>query len=174
MAPSPALSILAKAAAAPTLQGRKVGALVSDGVDGTLVEQLEAALDKAGAKLELIGPKVGGVTTAEGDLIPVDHRIDGGPSVMFDAVAVLAPAEGAAQLAMESAAVDFLRDAYAHLKVIGHLPSAAPLFARSGLSEGDADEGVVALDGTGSVDAFVAAAAKGRVWDREPKVRVVA
>jgi catalase len=176
MAPSPALSILAKAAKAPTLEGRKVGALVSDGVDGALIDALEAALDEAGAKLELIAPRIGGVRTASGDLIPADHRIDGGPSILFDAVALLPSAEGGEKLAMEAAAVNFLRDAYAHLKVIAYLPAAAPLFAKGGLSkdvEAGDDAGLVSLEGGDAIEAFVAAAAKGRVWDREPKVREV-
>ena len=170
MPPSPALSILAKAV--PSLQGRKVGALVSDGTDGTLVNDLRAALAKAGALLELIAPTVGGVMTAQGDLLPADHKIDGGPSVLFDAVAVLPSAEGGAQLALEAAAVNFVRDAFGHLKVIAYLPTAAPLFVKGGLSDAtpDSDPGLVALP-SASLEDFVTKAAQGRVWGREPQVR---
>jgi catalase len=176
MAPSPALSLLAKAMAAPTLEGRKVGALVSDGVDGSLIEALEAALDEAGATLELIAPKVGGVRTASGDLIAAHHRIGGGPSILFDAVAILPSEEGGEMLAMESAAVDFVRDAYAHLKVIGYLPAATALFAKGALAaeaEAGTDAGLVSMGSGGDVAAFIEAATKGRIWDREPKVRAV-
>ena len=77
MAPSPALSILAKAE--PTLMGRKIGCLVSDGSDGELVKELQAQAEAAGAKVQIIGPTVGGVLTAQGDLLAVDHKVDGGP-----------------------------------------------------------------------------------------------
>jgi catalase len=172
MAPSPALSMVAKAA--PTLQGRKVGALVTDGVDGAMIERLKAVVTKAGAKLELIAPKIGGVKTASGEMVPADHKIDGGPSILFDAVALLPTAEGGEKLAMEAAAVNFVRDAYAHLKVIGYLEAAGPLFVKGGMAdvEAGADAGLVSLD-DGAFDAFIDAAAKGRVWDREPKVRTV-
>ncbi|MDB5481244.1 MAG: Catalase [Caulobacteraceae bacterium] len=172
MPPSPMLSILAKAK--PTLQGRKIGCLVSDGTDGALVAKLKAAVEKAGAKLEIVAPKVGGVTTAGGDLLPADHRVDGGPSVLFDAVALLPSEEGGAQLAMESAAVNFVRDAFAHLKVIAYLPGATPLFVKGGLqvATADTDPGLISLD-NGSLDDFLAAAAGGRIWPREPMVRLV-
>jgi catalase len=172
MAPSPALSIMAKAT--PTLEGRKVGCLVTDGVDGGQIARLKAAVTEAGANLELIGARIGGVKTASGKLVPVDHRIDGGPSILFDAVALLPSEEGGEKLAMEAAAVNFLRDAYGHLKVIGYLPTAAPLFAKGGLADAEAgaDAGLVSLE-DGDFDAFVARAAEGRIWDREPKVREV-
>jgi catalase len=172
MDPSLALSLLAKAA--PTLQGRKVGALVSDGTDGALVAELRAALAAAGASLEVVAPTIGGVVTAQGEQLPADHKIDGGPSVLFDAVALLPSAEGGAQLALEAAAVNFVRDAFGHLKVIAYLPSAAPLFVKGGLSDAtpDTDPGLIALP-TRPVGDFVQAAAAGRIWAREPQVRRV-
>ena len=172
MEPSPMLSILAKAK--PTLQGRKVGALVSDGSDGALIAELKAALAKVGASLELIAPTIGGILTAGGERLPADHKIDGGPSVLFDAVAVLPSAEGGAQLALEAAAVNFVRDAFGHLKVIAYLPSAAPLFVKGGLTDAtpDSDAGLIALPAA-SLDDFIKAAAKGRIWKREAQTRRV-
>ena len=172
MPPSPMLSILAKAV--PTLQGRKVGCLVSDGTQGAMVAELKAAVEKAGAKLELIAPTVGGVQTAEGDLLTADHKVDGGPSVLFDAVVLLPSAEGGAKLALDSAAVNFLRDAFGHLKVIAYLPTAAPLFVKGGLSDAnpDTDAGLISLS-TATIDDFIDAASAGRIWAREPQVRTV-
>ena len=166
------LSLLAKAT--PTLQGRKVGALVSDGVDGGLIAKLRAALAAAGATLELVAPTIGGVVTAEGETLPADHKIDGGPSILFDAVAVLPSAEGGAQLALEAAAVNFVRDAFGHLKVIAYLPTAAPLFVKGGLTDAtpDTDPGLIALP-SASIDDFIQAASEGRIWAREPQVRRV-
>jgi len=167
---SPMLSLLAKAA--PTLEGRKIGALVSDGCDDKLVARLKAAVEAAGAKLQIIGPTIYGVTTAGGALLPVDHKIDGGPSVLFDAVAILPSEDGGEQLAIEAAAVNFLRDAYGHLKVIAYLPSASPLFAAGGIVDvgPDDDAGLIALPDA-RVEDFIAAASAGRIWAREPLVR---
>ena len=172
MAPSPALSILAKAK--PSLEGRKVGCLVTDGCDGALVTRIEAAVKKAGAKFEIIAPKVGGVETDAGEPLPADHKIEGGPSVLFDAVVLLPSEEGAAELAMSAEAVNFLRDAYGHLKVIGYLPTAAPMLEKAGMgAETGGDRGLLSLAQKSAQD-FVLAAADGRIWEREAKVRLVA
>jgi catalase len=169
---SPALSILAKAA--PGLAGRKVGCLVTDGVDDALLAQVQKAVQAAGAKLAIIAPTISGVVTAGGVLLPADFRVDGGPSVLFDAVVLLPSDEGGAALALEATAVNFVRDAFGHLKVIAYLPSAAPLFVKGGLSDAnpDVDAGLINLP-KASVSDFVAAAEAGRVWAREPLVRKV-
>ena len=150
------LSLLAKAK--PTFEGRKVGCLLSDGCDGDLVSKLKAAVEAAGGKLEIIAPTIGGVTTSAGGQIPADHKIDGGPSVLFDAVAILPSPAGGAKLALEAAAVNFVRDAFGHLKVIGYLPAAAPLFVKGGIN--DTDAGLIAFPAA-SVKDFVVAACEG-------------
>jgi len=163
--PSPALSIHRKAKA--TIEGRAVGCIVTDGVDGALFDALKKAVTAAGAKLVVVAPKIGGVTRSDGKALAADAAVKGAPSVLFDAVAVLASAEGGAMLARESAAVDFVRDAFAHLKVIGTTKGARALFEAAGVG-GDNDAGVVALEERGAPDAFVKAAKKLRIWAREP------
>ncbi len=84
---SPALSILDNGPA--SFAGRKVGALVTDGTDADILAALRAAIEAEGAVLELIAPKIGGVTLSDGSQVPADQNVDGGPSVLYDAVAVL-------------------------------------------------------------------------------------
>jgi catalase len=69
----------------------------------------------------------------------------------------------------EAAAVDWIRDAFGHLKVIGRSAAAEPLFAKAGVAL-DADQGVVGIEGKG-LDAFVKAARQHRIWAREPQLR---
>jgi len=166
MKPSPALSLIAKAP--KTLEGRKVGVLVTDGSDGALVQALKAAVEKAGAQLQVVAPKVGGAVLKGGGRLAADHQLAGGPSILFDAVVAAPSPEGAAALEHDAAAIDWLRDAFGHLKVIGVVDAAQPLLDRAGV---EPDEGVVALRGPKDVAAFVSAAKSGRVWDREPSVR---
>ncbi len=64
--------------------------------------------------MEIVSPEVGGVEASDGTWIEAKQMIDGGPSVLYDAVAVLASEEGAALLAKEAAARDFVADAFAH------------------------------------------------------------
>jgi catalase len=165
--PSPALSLLAKAQ--PTLKGRTVGCLVTDGSDAAIVAKIEKAVEAAGAKLMIVAPKIAGVTLSGGKHLAADGALVGTPSIFFDAV-VLAPSkDGAAELASQAAAIDFVRDAFGHLKVIAHVAAAAPLLEKAGIQ---ADRGIIAVDGKRSGD-WIAEAEKGRVWEREPKVREI-
>jgi len=77
---------------------------------------------------------VGGVEASDGHRVPADQKIDGGPSVLYDAIIVLAAKDGAEALAALPAARDFVTDAYAHCKFIGYTGDAAPLFEAAGLS----------------------------------------
>ena len=88
------------------------------------------------------------------------------------AVLALSGGIGGAKLALDTAAVNFLRDAFGHLKVIGYLPSAAPLFVKGGVNDAapDTDAGLIAFPNA-TVDDFVVAAAAGRIWAREAMVR---
>lgn len=97
--------------------------------------------------------------------------IDGGPSVLFDAVVLLLSEAGAELLAKEAAAKDFVSDAFAHCKFIGFTPGAEPLLAKAGVAP-DADEGLIALDTAASVETFVQSCRKLRLWAREAAVKL--
>ncbi len=103
--------------------------------------------------------------------LPADQRVEGGPSPLFDAVAIVASDEGAARLAGMGAAQDFLRDAFAHLKTIAYTGNLGDLFAKAGLKEGDLDKACIVLAKRADAGVFVETAAKGKFWEREPKVR---
>jgi catalase len=161
--PSPALSIHLNGP--ESFKGRKVGALLTDGVDVNLFHGLKAALQEEGALLEIIAPKVGGVQASDGSRIEAKQKLDGGPSVLYDAVALLPSAEGVKLLAKEPAARDFVADAFAHMKFIGHTPAAADLFQKAGVAE-EIDEGFIALNGKADCAAFITACRKLRYWQR--------
>lgn len=159
--PTPALRIVGRMK--DTLQGRKVGILFADGSDGRMLDGVIKAVADAGGKPLAIAPKVGGAVLAGGAKRDADAQLAGSPSVLFDAVALVLSADVATALAGEAAAVQFVMDAFGHLKAIGHSPGAKALLDKAGVV---ADEGVVALGDKG----FVKAAGK-RFFDREPKVR---
>ena len=165
--PSPPLSILAMAK--PTLQGRMVGCLLSEGADAAIVQKLRDAVVQAGGELKIIAAKVGGVEASDGKRIKADFQLAGGPSVLFDAVALVVSAAGADALSRESAARSFVADAFAHLKVIGHTQAAADLLKLAGVT---ADGGILALDES-AVPKFIDAAKAGRIWSREARIRQV-
>jgi len=70
--PSPMLSILAKAK--PTLEGRTVGVLVSEGLDAAVLAVLRQAVAGAGGVLKVVAFKVGGVTAGNGTPIRADIK----------------------------------------------------------------------------------------------------
>jgi catalase len=150
-----------------------VGCLVTDDSDAALVASLRAAVEAAGAKFVVIAPKAGGASLGRGKKLAADFALNAAPSVFFEAV-LLAPSEaGVTALATEGAALDVLRDAFGHLKVIGYAGPAIPLLQVAGLDLETEDRGLVSLEGRGGIAAFVKEAKAGKVWEREPKVRTV-
>ena len=148
-----------------TLEGRCVGILISDGSDGAKLKALRASIEAAGASVKVIAPKAFAVELKGGKVIAADGQLAGTPSVVVDAIALILSADATNQLLSDSAAIQFVMDAYGHLKAIGHNPEAAPLLRKAGVA---VDEGV-----TGLGEDFIRAA-KQRHFDREPKLRSLA
>lgn len=170
--PSPALSLLAKAP--KTFAGRKLGVLLTDGAPAALLQALRQAAADEGSVLEVVAPRRGGVTLDDGTLVPADQALAGGPSALYDAVALVVSPEGVRHLLAHASAdaIDWVRQAFSHLKVIGYVEAATPLLQRAHV---DFDRGVVTLAATGGgIDGFLQTAKDYRIWDREPKVRGLA
>ncbi|WP_313440489.1 catalase [Novosphingobium sp.] len=162
--PSDKLSIVKNGPA--DFKGRKLGLLLSDGADAAIFGALLKAVEAEGAVYEVIAPKVGGVTLSDGTRVAAKHKIDGGPSVLFDAVAILVSQEGAALFAQDAAAKDFVSDAFAHCKFIGYTAGAQELLARAGIAE-DLDEACLPLAGAKDAESFLTACRALRYWPRE-------
>ncbi|MGO6814948.1 catalase (plasmid) [Rhizobium leguminosarum] len=167
--PSPALSIIERGP--KRFEGRKLGILVSDGTDAAVFKALLAEITEQKATFEVIAPKIGGVTLSDGNWIEAHQMIDGGPSVLYDAVALLPSAEGTGDLLKEATARDFVADAFVHCKFIGYVETALPLMQKAGIVD-SLDEGVIALGAAKDVTAFIKALGKLRVWGREPSVKL--
>jgi catalase len=90
--------------------------------------------------------------------------------VLFDAVVLALTEQAAHELSQEATAIDFLRDAFGHLKVIGHTSGAGALLAKAGIEAG-ADRGLVVVDAASNAATFVNQAKQGKVWERESKLR---
>ena len=165
MPPSPALQIIGKMK--DTLKGRRVGILVHDGSDAAIVRSLRRAAEAAGATVKLVAPKLGGTKLSDGRKQDADGQLAGTPSFVFDAVAVVLSAEAGRQLARDSAAIDFVANAWSHLKAIAADAGAQPLLKAGNVGK---DPGVVdAEDAKGFI-----AVAKTRQWAREKKLRMLA
>ena len=145
------------------MTGRKVGLLFDEGSDKAAIDALKASIEKAGGSVFTVAPKVGGLKV-KGGTLKADGQLAGSPSVLFDAVALVLAPEAAAKLTKEGAAVQFVMDAFAHVKTIGHDAGAKALLDKAGVVP---DAGVISLEDFAKV-------APKRHWDRERKVRTLA
>ena len=84
--------------------------------------------------------------------------------MLFDAVVLLLDKAAGQELAKQACAIDFVKDAFSHLKAIGFTPGAEPLLAASGVEKDDF------FVPTTDVDEYLVKAGS-RYWAREPKVR---
>jgi catalase len=164
MPPSSALQVIGNMK--DTLLGRSIGILIADGSDVGAIHAIKKAAIDAGASVKIVAPKIGGAKLSDGSMLKVDGQLAGSPSVIFDAVAIILSSEGAKELSIEAAAIDFIRDAFGHLKAIARDNGGDVLLKIANIKD---DSAVVdAL----KVEAFIAAA-KTRQWDREKTVRTL-
>lgn len=154
---------------------RKVAMLVADGVAGTSLANVRGALRAEGAMVRLVGPRLGGFRTEEGDMLQAEASLENEPAPVWDAL-VLPDGEAAIKtLAQDGRAAEFIKDQYRHCKPILVLGAARALFEGAGASvvlpDGSPDPGIVTTetgdDGTGVAAEFIAALARHRHWERE-------
>ena len=160
---SDALSILKNGP--DSFAGRKLGLFLSDGADAELVSQIEESFKSAGAKVAIIAPHIAGVTLSDGSVKRADEKIDGGPSVLFDAVALVFSEQAGDDLATNKPAKDFVSDAHAHAKYIAWTNAATPLFEAVGIA-GKIDDGMLKIDSS-TVSDFLKACGNLRFWERK-------
>jgi catalase len=164
-----------------TIRTRKIAILVADGIDSASLKPIRDALEQAGARCKVVGPRLGTVASASKRQIDIDMTFANAPSVMFDAVLVPGGSLGAAALAATGDAVHFVLEAYKHCKAICTVGEGVQLLSRLGIAAdpqpGDLPPGVVVAatpvtnlgDNTAATQIaqdFIAAIAKHRHWER--------
>lgn len=161
---SPALSILKNAPG--TFKGRKLGIYIAEGADADIVTGLKKAAKDAGAMTEIIAPHIAGAKLSDGKVLEADQKIDGGPSVVYDAVAIVMSEDSARRYNADKPSIDFVNDAFAHAKFIAYVPEVEPLFESAGVANYK-DDGFIKLTAAGDAQGFIEACAQLRFWDRE-------
>jgi len=176
-----------------TAKTRKVAILAADGVDGTAVAGMQRLLKAAGAQSKVIAPRLGALTGARGQAVPVDWSLLTVGSVLFDAVYVPGGDKSAEALAAEASAVLFVREAFKHCKAIAASGAGVGLLAAAGIME-DSPAPAESQSGRGKsspaanddaivvgtdaqlesiAQAFIQAIARHRNWSREAKAQRV-
>jgi catalase len=170
-----------------TVQSRRVSILVAEGVDADSLRFVREALLVGGALPVLVAARLGSVADSNGREHWVEHSLLTGTSVLFDAVYVPG-GTGAATLAWERDAIDWICEAWRHCKPIAASGAGVELLARcpgvlDDLSESARGENVDLEFGDGLVVSqeaatqvfaanFVAAIAQHRFWERGGRNRL--
>ena len=122
---SPSLSQTYYAPSTPTIATRRIAFLVADGFDNTQVQTIQAALKAANAFTFIIGPRRGLVYPAGVDPgsptggVPADHSWESQRSTGFDAILIPDGIKHVEDLSKSGRAIQWVREAFGHLKVIG-------------------------------------------------------
>ena len=163
--PSAALSILADPPA--TFAGRTLGLVVTDDAPAAIVEAIRRRVTAAGGAIVVIAPKIAGVRLDDGTELPAHQFIDGAPSVLYDAVALIVSPAGADRtrrptLRRGTSSATPTPTASSSVTV----PDAAPLLAAAGVAD-LMDGGYVAVANASAARAFVDRIAELRFWERD-------
>jgi len=164
---SPSLSIIRSAPR--TFSGRRLGVLVTDGVDAAFLRQLETEFNEVGATIELVAPAIGGIKSEDGAWVEARKTLATAPSVLFDAVAVAVAPQASKEIAKNQLARAFVADAYSHCKFIAFTADARPLLERA-LAGCPLDGGCKQVETGIAAAQFAAQCAQLRFWTREPVV----
>ena len=169
---SPALSLFARPGDG-SIRTRRVAILVADGVDGEAARFVHEALAREGAVPRFVAGALGPVQTSDGDPLEAEVTLEAAPSVLFDAVVVPDGPAAVEALARNGQAIELVRDQHRHAKPLLLFGEAARLVEQAGIAVtvDPPDPGLIVptadADRETALDAFVAALAKHRVFERE-------
>ena len=114
-----------------------------------------------------MAPHIAGAKLSDGSMMKADEKIDGGPSVVYDAVAVVMSEASAKRYNADKPSIDFVNDAFAHAKFVAYVPAVKPLFESAGVWNWMDDGFVDVSTGADAAESFIGKCGKLRFWDRE-------
>ncbi len=153
--------------------GRRVAVLMSDGVDTSALMTIKNALGNAGIVPRWISARLGQLRSSEGQVVEVETSLEAMPSVLWDAVVVLASGKSLPAAQVDGQMMEFLKDQYRHCKPMMLLGWSAGQVAELGLPtalpDGSVDPGLLlspAMDDA-VLDDFISSVARHRHFERE-------
>jgi len=166
---SPSLSLLSRPGEGG-IRTRRVALLVADGSRAMDVTLLHQGLTEQGAMVRLLGPHVGLLHDADGNALDADASLENEPGVLFDALAVVGGAAGAAALARDVRALEHIRDGYRHGKPLLFVGEGRQVWDAAGLAALDNDPMLLFAepDARDTVERFAIAIVQHRYPEREP------
>ncbi|WHZ58742.1 catalase [Metabacillus sp. CT-WN-B3] len=147
---------------------RKVAVLVEDGYIAAQLNPFLSALEEAGMTPEVVSHTLSPLKSDDGHELEVDHTFLTSDSVLFDSIYIAGGTKSRDLLLQKKEAIAFLKEGFSHFKAIGAAYEAAEILEAAGIGNGS---GVVVAEEAEKAatfsDAFIAAAAEHRHWDRE-------
>ena len=171
---SPALSLTARPGDG-SIRTRNIAVLIAPGVDAEAVMTVQKALVAQGAVCRLVGPRIGGISTAAGDLIQASASMENEPAFLFDGLVLPAGAGAVEVLSKHPFSMAFIKDHYLHGKAVLALGESESLIDAAelprALPNGEPDPGLI-VGGKTDVAArlFIKALAKRYPQRIEPPV----
>jgi catalase len=163
-----------------SIKTRKIAFLVANGFDASSVNTMKTNLEKAGAMVELIAPRLGALQGNDKSKVEIKKSFLTDASVLYDAVYIPGGSNSVALLSDEADAIHFINEAYKHCKAIAADEEAKPVLESTYFSKNIFKEtknktavtnGVLIGDSVGKLaKSFIDAIAQHRFWERE-KIR---
>ncbi len=100
------------------IRGREIAILAADGVNEEHLFITKSALEKEGAILKILSPKLGVIKGEKGTPIAIDHTFLPHLSMIFDAIYVPGGATSIHALIKEKSVLDFICETYKASKAI--------------------------------------------------------
>ncbi|AUX42530.1 hydroperoxidase II [Sorangium cellulosum] len=190
---SPALSM--ENTVKDTVRSRRVAVLAADGFAGAELAAVRAALEGAGAHVQVVSTSLGPIVGDDGTAVEAERTLLTAESVLFDAVFVPGGRASVDALSVMGDAVHFVNEAFKHCKAIGATSEGVDLLSSSllqgvavagaqapGPPQGAApllsDKGVVTSRDPAALAAFsdelLRAIARHRHWEREDVAQIPA
>jgi protease I len=124
----------------PQLDGKRIAILATDGFEQSELLEPKKALERAGAKVEVVSPKQGHIRGWKmkdwGDTVPVDRPLSAARVEDFDGLVVPGGQINPDLLRVEPKAVQFVRDFFASGKPIGAICHGPWLLIEAGVIKG--------------------------------------
>ncbi|MBB6369940.1 catalase [Chryseobacterium shigense] len=154
-----------------TIKSRKIGFILANGADGTVLNALKTKLEKEGATVELIAPSLAPVSATDEILSP-KHSLTSIASVCFDALYLSAGEKSAEELMNpenKHLTLRFINEAYKHCKAIYFGAGTEILYSNSNIAMKKHEDPavIIAAKDRDSDEQFIRAISGHRVWDLE-------
>jgi catalase len=154
-----------------TIKSRKIGFIVANGADGSVMNDLKGKLEGEGATVEIIAPSLAPVKTDDGSSLIPKHSLTSIASVCFDALYISAGEKSTKELiAPENKhhTLNFVNEAYKHCKAIYFGAGTEKLYNISNpAARKHEDPAIIISENKSPEKEFISAVARHRVWDLE-------